>query len=109
MADYYLKVNDRYFNPTATLKDAAGTLVNLTGAAVKFLMRSANDPSVVKVNAAANILDALNGKVSYTWAAGDTNTAGDYYVEWQVIFSNGSEATFPSDSYQVFTITPEIA
>ncbi len=82
---------------TATLKDSAGAIVNLSGAAALFLMR---DPRTrtLKVSAAMTIVDAAAGKVRYDWVAGDTDRAAVYQVEVQVTFSDATIETFPNGS-----------
>jgi hypothetical protein len=75
----------------------AGEPVNLTGRSVRFLMRHAVT-GTLKVNAAATIVDAENGRVSYAWAAGDTDTPGLYKAEWEVM-SGGLRRTFPPRGY----------
>lgn len=84
---------------TATLK--VGTVaVDLEGATVKFHMRDSS--GTVVVDAAATVLqvgdgsDGSKGKVKYEWAAGDTDTAGVYDLEWEVSFSDGTIRTFPT-------------
>jgi hypothetical protein len=37
-------------------------------------------------------------RVAYDWADGDTDTAGEYTVEWEVVDAAGDPETFPSDS-----------
>jgi len=65
--------------------------------------------AAVKVNAAATITDAATGKVSYTPIATDTNTPGDYLVEWQVTFSGGAVETFPNSDWQKVRVKDDIA
>ena len=75
---------------------AVTTPVDLTGASAKFIMVTDADPRVVKVNAAATITDALNGKVEYSWISADTDTSGDYLAEFEITLTGG-KITLPSD------------
>ena len=82
----------------ATLKDNNGNALNLTGLTIVFRMIHATGSSknTVKVNnAAATIDDAATGKVSYTPAAIDVDTAGlfaCYFVDDDTI-----DRKFPYD------------
>ncbi len=108
MSDFTVKRNDRLPEITALLKDPAGAAVNLTGATVKFLMRSPNAASA-KVNAAGAIVDAASGSVKYAWAAADTDTAGRYRAEWQVTFADGRLETFPNAGYLEIAVVEDLA
>lgn len=75
----------------ATLHDEnnAALPVNLSGgASVKFQMRGPED-RYYRVNAACALVDAVNGKVSYTWAPGDLEVPGDYIIQFEVTFPGG--------------------
>lgn len=69
---------------------------------VLFIMRAAGETGAPKVNAEADITDAPNGEVTYTWATGDTDEAGEFEVEFQITWSDGGVQTVPNDSY--FTV-----
>jgi len=94
---------------TATLKDANGDPVDLTGIPVKFIMRRVN-AATPKVNAAA-VVDgdqvSNKGGVSYPWVGTDTDTGGVYEAEWEGTFV-GKKMTFPNDGYNVIRITDEL-
>ncbi len=64
------------------------------GAAVTFSMRLVGS-SVLKVSAAsATVVSEPNNTVSYSWAAGDVDTAG-YYVGWWTVTSAGKSVDTP--------------
>ena len=98
MADFTIKANDTSPNIQATLKDATGAAVDITGAAVKFQMR-AKTGTTFKVDATATIINAVGGIVRYTFLAADTNTPGPYYAQWQVTFAGGTIETYPNSEY----------
>ena len=78
---------------TATI---SGTPVNLTGATnPRFLMRlmSAADQSTPKVDAAATIVTPSAGTLRYDWSGSDTDTAGIYSAEFEVMIG-GKPRTF---------------
>ena len=108
MADWTMKRNDTGPVITATLKDAAGAAVNLTTATqVKFKMRAVA-PGSLKVDGTATVTNAAGGQVSYAWQAADTDTAGDYYAEWEVTFASGLIETFPNAGYITITIVADL-
>ena len=51
------------------------------------------------------ITDAATGVVTYNWGTADTNTAGDYEAEVEVMWNDGKPETFPNDSYWEVTIS----
>lgn len=97
---------------TATLyaDDAKTTPLDLTNATtVSFIMASAPaEPGTPKVNAACTVIDALNGRVRYAWAAADTDTAGSYSAEFEVTWNDGTVQTVPRQGYLTVTITEDL-
>ena len=92
---------------TATLTDGAGAAINLTGATALFLMKNRKTRELV-VSAAATITGATTGKVSYAWAAGDTDIPGGYDVEIQITFSDSTIETFPNGDYHKLTVVKDL-
>lgn len=83
---------------SATLQDAVGAAVDLTGASVTFRMKPlAGGP--VAVDHAAVIVGAALGTVRYDWQVGDTDTPGYYYGEFRVLWASGGIQSFPSDDF----------
>ncbi|CAB4176084.1 Domain of unknown function DUF2479 [uncultured Caudovirales phage] len=108
MNTWYVKRNDTYGNVTEQLLDENLAPVNITGASVKFSMRTRTG-SVAKVSSAATIVTAATGIVKYQWVTGDTDTAGDYRAEWQVTFSSGKIQTYPNNGYDTISILQDLA
>lgn len=106
MADFYIKRGDTKEPIAATLSDENGA-VDVTGAAVKFLMRR-KTTGAVKVNSAGQIVDGAAGTVRYEWSAEDTDTEGEYQAEWQVTFADARVQTFPNDSYIEVKVVKDI-
>jgi hypothetical protein len=76
--------NNRLPSITETLTYADGTVVDLTGATVKFKMRALNS-AVLKVDASATVVGTPTlGQVRYDWAAIDVDTVGRFLVWWEV-------------------------
>lgn len=103
---FNIKQNDTSPSLQATLKDASGTAISLTGATVRFHLKSLD--GVVKVDAAMTVTDADNGVIQYDWDAGDTDTAGSYYAEFEVTYNDGSIETFPNNQNLAIQIRPEL-
>lgn len=108
MTDFYIKEGDLLPKIEATLKDETDTAVDLTDSTVKFKMNAHNDPTA-KVDAAATIDDALNGKVSYTWIAADTDTPGAYDAEFEVTFPSTKVLTFPNNGYLKIQVVADLS
>lgn len=73
------------FNPDGSVRD-------LTGHVVTFVMKRAG---VVKVNAAAVLVNAAQGIVEYGWALADTDTVGEFQAEFVI---DGND-TYPKEGY----------
>lgn len=95
---FYVKQNDTSPAMLATLQDADGNAVNVTGATVRFHMRAVGSTQVV-VDEAATIVTPLDGLVRYDWQAADTDTIGSYQAEFEVTYADSSVETFPNDGY----------
>jgi hypothetical protein len=95
MSDQFIiKQNDTLPTLTAVLKDANGTVVDLTNCTVTFKMGS---EIATKTSAAAAITSATQGGVSYQWSATDTDTAGVYLGEFEVVQASGLKETYPNN------------
>jgi hypothetical protein len=108
MPDYFsIKRGDTSPSIRATLKDAAGQPIPLTGASVRFHMR-AKGAADVTVDAAAAIVDP-DGEVRYDWEPGDTASAGWHEAEWEVTYADGAVETFPNRGSTPILIDPDLA
>jgi len=94
---HFMVRNDLLPSLSITCSYSDGTAVDLsTATSPKFYMRSAHDPTAAaKVNATATIADGPAGVLSYSWSAGDTDTAGTYQAEFEVQIG-GRKLTFPN-------------
>lgn len=84
---------------TATILDADGAPVNLTGAAARFKACDAKSRETV-IDGAMTITNAAAGRVSYTWQAADTADARSLDVEVEVTFGDGEIQTAPNGNLQ---------
>lgn len=65
---------------------------------VTFRMYDSNGDQAIEDTISGNVsvTDAQNGKVKYSWADGDTDTADEYEVFYTVELSDGSLESFPN-------------
>lgn len=83
-----------YYYVQAT--DAAAVVINITGATIYCTMKQV-DATTIKINrqtTGINITDAVNGLFEYRWQAGDTDTVGEYYIEFEINPASGGKFTF---------------
>lgn len=106
-SDFYWKAHDTAPTIKAQLLDSAGAPVDVTNAAVKFIMMASGGGSP-KVNGVGAIVDGPNGIVSYTPISSDTDTPGVYTAEWEVVYLAGGKQTFPDPGYNTVTITADL-
>jgi hypothetical protein len=101
MADpFEIGQNDRRPLFVVVLKDNFGevgeTVVNLTTAGTAYFnMRAASGGAVKVSRGTATISNAAGGEITYNWGTADTNTAGDYEAEVEVLWNDGKPETFP--------------
>lgn len=95
MSDITIKKGDTWPPAEATLLDAEGTPIDLTGASVKFSMRPFR--GALKIDkATCEIVSAEAGTVKYQWQASDTDTTGTFRAEFEVTFQGGGVITVPN-------------
>lgn len=103
-----VKRNDRAPFVRATLFDEDDVAVNLTGASVRFVMKTTEAAPTEKVNAPMTLVNAAGGIVEYQWAVGDTDTAGSFVAEFEVTYASGVPQTFPTNGFETVTIYPDL-
>jgi hypothetical protein len=97
MYDITIKRGDTRHAIKAVLKDANDTPVDLTDCSVNFHMAPLNRPAVI--SRAAHIENAAAGEVWVVWGPRETDMAGVYRAEFEVIYDDGRHETFPNDGY----------
>lgn len=108
MADFSIKAHDRYPSIKATLS-SDGQPIDLTGAVgVDFVMRQGGASGALRINDAAQIVDAAGGVVLYDWKPEDTAVAGSYQAEWQITWANGYQQTVPTLTYHSIDILADL-
>lgn len=83
--------------------------VNLTGATVRFSMRTRTGTVLINRAAAVIVIATGTPTVRYDWQTGNTDTPGVHEAEFKVTDLNGRVETFPNDSFIGVAITGDIA
>lgn len=78
----------------------------LTDATVDFYVKRG---STVYGPFSATVISESARTVKYQVATGFPTTPGTYSQEWRVVFSDGSELTFPNEDYNKFTIKARLS
>src|SRR5688500_13812123 len=84
---------------------APPTPVDLTGATVKLLLKTATGTATV---GACTIVSAAAGSVRYQWVAGDTASVETFSGEFEVTWGDGKITTFPNDGYFTVVVKPDL-
>ena len=82
----------------ASVQDSTGGVVDITGATIRVNM-SLNESTVLTINrstAGISITGATSGEFQYTWQAGDTDTVGEYAIEFEITPLAGGKFTVPN-------------
>lgn len=90
------------------LADNGVPLVLPVGATVAFDMAVLGDADSIVGGGSTAIVDASNGKVSYTWQTADVALPGAYWAMFVVTFLDGSTRTYPNGRYLRILVTPSL-
>lgn len=91
--------------------DPLGTAaaIDLTDAtSVRMKMRLTKTNGAPALDAAMTVTDAVNGRVTYDWQAGDTDVPGTYDVEFEIHWSDGTIETVPNSGYKTVVVTDDL-
>jgi hypothetical protein len=91
----------------ATLQYDDCSVVNLTNATVRFHMRRFGQTATV-VDAAATVV-SVGGVVEYQWAVGNTANIDSYEAEFEVTYADNTVEKFPSSGFISVEVTEAIA
>jgi hypothetical protein len=103
---FYVKAGDTAPAIETILSDALGP-VDLTGCTVIFRMSPDGGGNPLLEESATIVTPqtgADKGKVNYQWQTGDTDTPSTNKAEWKVTFPDGTIATFPRGSGDLYDI-----
>jgi len=104
-SEFIMKQFDTLPILTAILKDANGVVMNLSNTTVTFKMGTEIS---IKVTGATTITDTLGGAVKYEWDPNDTDTAGVFFGEFEVVHLSGKKETFPNNEPFRVVIRPDV-
>jgi hypothetical protein len=102
--DFFITAGDTLPNLNAQLLDASGVSVNLTGATEVTFQMALDGSGILAVNSAADIVNAPQGDVMYSWQDGDTAAPGSYLAVFKVTQPGGSQTYPPGDFLRVLVI-----
>lgn len=107
---FVMKQGDLLPAYSATLLDAEGDPVDLSGAAsIEFRMRRLDVPDgETIVVGPGTSTDPTGGNVTYNWDTATTDVPGHYAVEW-IIYSGSNSQTYPASGSSLVIIEPRIA
>lgn len=112
--NFSIKKDDTAPDLEVYCEDGNGNRVDIQGATVKYVMAPVGG-GAAKVDAAAqnrqvgNGNDGTKGKVGYIWLAANTDTAEDFYGEFEVLFAGGARETFPNDRHLLIRIREDLS
>ena len=112
---HHIKENDRRPNLMAQVTDHTGKLTDFTEAdAVTFTMRH-KVGNTLKINKGTARFDTdsngIKSLLVYDWQAGDTDTKGTFYGEFEVVWdtASGITQTFPDKDYIKIIVGNDLA
>jgi hypothetical protein len=80
---------------------------NLTGATVRFQMRTRGGAQVL--DAPAQVITAtLTPTVQYAWQPSDTATAGQFEAEFRILYADASIETFPNSGFISIRVAEDV-
>lgn len=114
MSDLVMSQYDTRPYLEATLSDVNGPVDLTTATSVRLVVESSGAVETVNQSSTApaqlvTILSSTGGQVRYKWQAADLNTPGNYGLEWQVTFTDGTKARFPNSRHLSMTVKPALS
>lgn len=88
----------------AQAKDSQG-VIDLTGAVVRCNMKNILD-EVLKISrqtTGINVTDETNGQFEYRWQDDDTDTVGEYLIEFEITPTSGGKFTLEQAPVEIIS------
>lgn len=86
--DFYIKKDDRLPYYRAVIRDYNGA-VDLDGATVVATMQNLSTSTNKFEDQPVNLASDVTGGIEYRWQVGDTDTPGEYGIEFKVSTASG--------------------
>lgn len=104
MADFHIRNGDLLPAIEATLyrDDKVADLTNASGVTLLYRL---NTGGIVTIKTAIFSGALIDGKVKYSWLAGDTATIGLYEAYWLITYVSGEVESFPNNGFFTMKIT----
>lgn len=105
------KRGDTYPPYSALLQQAGGaSVISLaTASTVTLYAQTTGGATSVTIKGLMTIASAAQGYVTYNWGASDLILAGNYNVEYEILWQSGGTETVPNDSYDQFVVFADLA
>ena len=89
--------------------DTTPVAIDLTAAtSVTIKMRPTGTTGVPSLTAVMDVTTAATGRCTYEWQTGDTDDAGTYDVEFEILWTDGTIETVPNQGYLTIEITDDL-
>jgi hypothetical protein len=82
---------------------------DLTGATAVVAHLTGVYPATGTYSLGVTVTDPANRAVRLTIQSTDSVAPGEYLLEWQVTFSDGTVLTWPTDGYDLLRVRPQLA
>lgn len=103
---FFIKMGD---TSPSLLFDLLPSTVDLTGATVRFSMRTRAGTVVVSRASAAIVTATGTPRVRYDWQPGNTATPGLHEAEFEVTYAGGAVETFPNFGFIAVQVSGDVA
>lgn len=86
----------------------SGSVVDITGATVKFKIMDSTGTPVNSANNACVVVSATSGQVRYDPSATDFANAGTLSGEFEITYNTGKIETWPNKEYVNIVVTADV-
>lgn len=114
MANLTITRGDLFPPLTTTLEQKSDTTgewepLDLTAAESITLVMVSVRPVGTRITGACTIAaPSTSGVIEYPWEPGDTDVAGQYRAQFEIVWSNTKPQTVPNEGYEVIEIQPDL-
>jgi nitrogen fixation protein FixH len=91
-----------------TLTDRDGTAIDVSSVTAVRIDADAPDDTAELSGASMTVTDGANGTVEYDVQSGDFAATGDYAVDFEIEYGDGSTQIVPHDGVEKLTVTDQI-